>query len=38
VDTSAIRSQVLTAYQDKAKQDGWDMSLFAEIQKIGEKY
>jgi TRAP-type C4-dicarboxylate transport system substrate-binding protein len=38
VDTSAIRNQVLTAYQDKAKEDGWDMSLFAEIQKIGEKF
>jgi tripartite ATP-independent transporter DctP family solute receptor len=38
VDTSAIRNQVLAAYQDKAKEDGWDMSLFAEIQKTGEKF
>jgi tripartite ATP-independent transporter DctP family solute receptor len=38
VDTSAIRTQVLKAYESKAKQDGWDMDLFNAIQKVGENY
>ncbi len=38
VDTSAIREQVLEAYQQKAIDDGWDMELFDEIQKVGENF
>ena len=38
VDTSAIRNQVLAAYQEKAKQSKWDMSIFDDVQKVGEKF
>jgi tripartite ATP-independent transporter DctP family solute receptor len=38
VDVTPIRNQVLAAYQEKAKQDKWDMAVFEEIQKAGEKF